>query len=91
MTSSYVPAHSSVERIVKENIAAMDEAIVHLRKAGMVETADKLGGIRDYLARSDAYFRRIESGLEKRADRTDNFGRSRAERLWLDATGRRAK
>ena len=82
----YVPVHSTIERVVKENVAAMDEAIAHLRKHGMVETADKLGGIRDYLARSESYYRRIEGNFRQEFDR-----KAKAERIWLDVTGRKGK
>lgn len=81
-------ARAKAERIVKENIAAIDTAISFLRAHDMAETADKLAFVRDYLARSESYYRRIEAnealGEERRSAR-------RAERMWLDVTGQRRK
>lgn len=79
-------ARAKAERIVKENIKAMDDAIAFLRANGMSEIADKLSHVRDYLARSESYYRRVEAnaalGEERREIR-------RAERIWLDVTGKR--
>lgn len=82
--------NAKVERIVKENVAAMDAAIAHLRKHDMADVADKLGDIRDYLARAESYYRRIEATVAKAESYRDSPIK-RAERIWLDMTGGKKK
>lgn len=86
MTVSLAP-HSKIEKAVKEDVAAMDAAIMFLRKHDQVEVADKLGQVRDFLARSEAYYRNIEAKMNKLEHRGHPL--KRADRMWLDATGRR--
>lgn len=83
-------ARSKAERLVKENLAALDEAIAFLRKAEMVTTGDKLAHIRDFLARSEAYYRRVEETM-RIAEERRNDPLKRADRMWLDVTGKRRK
>lgn len=82
-----MPGHSKAENRVKEDIKRMDEAIMFLRKNNMVETADRLGSIRDYLAQSEGYFRRVEGSIKQSEARS-------ADRMWAEVTSaasRRAK
>ena len=81
-------ARAKAERIVKENMAAMDEAISFLRSHDMVRVADKLAYIRDFLARSGAYYRRVEENMTL-AEQSRSDPLRRADRMWLDVTGRR--
>lgn len=81
-------AHAKAELRVKEDLKRMDEAIAFLRKHDMVETADRLAGIRDYLARSESYFRRVEDAM-RRAEKMRDGPLKRADRMWLDVTGRK--
>lgn len=75
---------------VKEDIRRMDEAIAHLRQHSMVETADRLANIRDFLARSESYYRRVEDNMRK-SEMSRNTPVRRAERMWLDVTGSKRK
>jgi hypothetical protein len=86
MTVSLSP-RSKIEKPVKEDIAAMDEAIMFLRKHDQVSCADRLGRVRDFIACSEAYYRNIEAKMRKLEHRGHPL--KNAEHMWLDATGRR--
>lgn len=52
------PGHSTVERLVKRNLVALDEAIAMFRKNGQEAWANDIADVRDFIARSKAYYER---------------------------------
>lgn len=77
-------ARSAAERQVKRNLAALDEAVMMFRKTGQETWADDIAEVRDFIARSKAYYERL---ADKHARHAPD-AREIAQVMWSEITGR---
>lgn len=78
------PAHATVERIVKRNLAALDEAVAMFRKNGQEAWANDIVDVRDFIARSKAYYeRQVDKHIKHAPD-----ARAVAQVMWSEISRR---
>lgn len=71
---------SVVERQIRKNLVALDEAVAMFRKNGKPEWADDIADVRDFIARSKAYYdRQIDKHVRHAPD-----ARSIAQVMWAE-------
>jgi len=78
--------HAVIERLVKRNLIALDEAIAMFRKNGQEAWANDITDVRDFIARSKAYYERQATKHARHAP----DARAIAEIMWADI-GRKGK
>lgn len=77
-------ARSMAERTVKRNLAALDEAVTMFRKNGQEAWANDIVEVRDFIARSKAYYERLAVKHAKHAP----DAREIAQVMWSEITRR---
>lgn len=78
------PGHATVERIVKRNLTALDEAVAMFRKNGQEAWANDIADVRDFIARSKAYYERLATKNTRHAP----DARELAQVMWSEVTRR---
>lgn len=78
------PPQAIVERTVKRNLAALDEAVAMFRKNGKEAWANDIADVRDFIARSKSYYERL---ADKHARHAPD-AREIAAVMWSDITRR---
>lgn len=71
---------SIVERKVKTSLAALDEAVAMFRKAGHEHWANDIAEVREFIARSRAYYDR----MAVKYDKPRPHSREIAQAMWED-------
>lgn len=66
---SFKSDQARVSRAVKMDLAAIDAAIALAHRHDAEPVAVGLRNVRDFIARSDAYFRRVSDGLSRKERR----------------------
>jgi hypothetical protein len=80
------PGHATIERQVKRGLNALDEAVAMFRKNGQAAWADDIADVRDFIARSKAYYERLATKHTRHAP----DARALAEVMWSEI-GRKGK
>lgn len=76
--------HAIIERHVKRNLAALDEAVAMFRKNGQEAWANDIADVRDFIARSKAYYEKLAVKHMRHAP----DARAVAEVMWSDIARR---